>query len=84
MYRAILMYQKVNPSLRKTHYKRDGETEKDRNDQGRKILLSSQNLMADLWGLKPVRPNPKVSEYVLENVGAAVSFSKESQAHLKR
>ena len=40
--------------------------------------------MADLWGFKPVRPNPKVSEYVLENVGAANSFPKESQAHSNR
>ena len=64
--------------------RQDGSNESLDNSQNRKFLLSSQNLIGDLWGLKSVRPSPKVSEYVLENVGAAVSFPKASTAHSDR
>ena len=48
------------------------------------MLKSSQQLMGDLWGLKPVRTSARVPEYELENVGAAVSFPKPSTAHSDR
>ena len=83
IYASLLEYQKVNPEMRKTHFKRDGQTKKEKKDQERKILLSSQTLMADLWCLKPTRPNDKVATHGLENVGAAVSFPKNVKRALQ-